>query len=92
MKLDIPNTKTRFDPLGNRGTRGESLSALEQSIGKYSVDSDELKKLADGSWLYPDIIRKGETTLFLLSQTLGKHSFSCEWLHILLDGNSSQYM
>ena len=41
MKLDIPNTKTRFDPLGNRGARGESLSALEQSIGKYSVDSDE---------------------------------------------------
>ena len=41
MKLDIPNTKTRFDPLGNRGTRGESLSALEQSNSKYLVDSDE---------------------------------------------------
>ena len=41
MKLDIPNTNTSFDPLRNRDTRGESLSALEQSISKYSVDSDE---------------------------------------------------
>ena len=75
MKLDIPNTNTSFDPLGNRDTRGESLSALEQSISKYSVDSDELKKLADGSWLYPDIIRKGETTLFFAKPNTGKTQF-----------------
>ena len=53
----------------------QKLGALEQSISKYSVNSDELKKLADGSWLYPDIIRKGETTLFFAKPNTGKTQF-----------------